>query len=268
MGGGRWGHTQFIPTTYQAYAVDFTGDGRRDIWADDPTDALASAANYLSRMGWQTGVPWGQEVILPAGFDTGLAGRGLTHSGWAGLGVRAVSGGLTSASASLILPDGPTGPAFLVTRNFDVILRYNNSELYGLGIGHLSDRLRGLGPIQGNFQPDANGLRLADRKELQDRLTRAGFDTQGTDGVIGPNSEAAIRDYQSARGLPVTGQPSRTLLERLRRGGLKGAPEQNGSARSAFATSRGRYPGPHRPRSHRRAHAPAQDRPMPEAICR
>jgi len=216
---GAMGHTQFIPTTYQAYAVDFTGDGRRDIWAYDPTDALASAANYLSRMGWQTGVPWGQEVILPAGFDTGLAGRGLTHSGWAGLGVRAVSGGLTSASASLILPDGPTGPAFLVTRNFDVILRYNISELYGLGIGHLSDRLRGLGPIQGNFQPDANGLRLADRKELQDRLTRAGFDTQGTDGVIGPNSEAAIRDYQSARGLPVTGQPSRTLLERLRRGG-------------------------------------------------
>ncbi|WP_435874416.1 lytic murein transglycosylase [Roseinatronobacter sp.] len=215
---GAMGHTQFIPTTYQAYAVDFTGNGRRDIWADDPTDALASAANYLSRMGWQTGVPWGQEVRLPDGFNTGLAGRGSTRSDWAGLGVRAVSGSLTGAPASLILPDGPRGPAFLVTRNFGVILRYNNSELYGLGIGHLSDRLRGGGPIQGNFQPDANGLRLGDRKELQERLTRAGFDTQGADGVIGPNSQAAIRAYQSARGLPVTGQPSRTLLERLRRG--------------------------------------------------
>jgi lytic murein transglycosylase len=215
---GAMGHTQFIPTTYQSYAVDFTGNGRRDIWADDPTDALASAANYLSRMGWQTGVPWGQEVRLPAGFNTGLAGRGSTRGDWAGLGVRAVSGSLTNAPASLILPDGPTGPAFLVTRNFGVILRYNNSELYGLGIGHLSDRLRGGGPIQGDFQPDANGLRLADRKELQERLTRAGFDTQGTDGVIGPNSEAAIRAYQQARGMPVTGRPSRALLDRLRRG--------------------------------------------------
>nr|WP_245963867.1 lytic murein transglycosylase [Roseibaca ekhonensis] len=215
---GAMGHTQFIPTTYQAYAVDFTGDGRRDIWADDPTDALASAANYLSRMGWQTGQPWGQEVRLPDGFNTGLAGRGATRGDWAALGVRAVSGTLANAPASLILPDGPRGPAFLVYRNFSVILRYNNSELYGIGIGHLSDRLRGGGPIQGDFQPDANGLRLGDRQELQRLLTRAGFDTQGADGVIGPNSEAAIRAYQRARGMPVTGQPSRALLEGLRRG--------------------------------------------------
>ncbi|MBN2759320.1 MAG: lytic murein transglycosylase [Rhodobacteraceae bacterium] len=215
---GAMGHTQFIPTTYQSYAVDFTGDGRRDIWADDPTDALASAANYLSRMGWQTGQPWGQEVFLPSGFNAGLAGRGSTRSDWAAMGVRAASGSWAGLPASLILPDGPNGPAFLVYRNFSVILRYNNSELYGLGIGHLSDRLRGLGPIQGNFQPDANGLRLGDRQELQRLLTRAGFDTQGDDGVIGPNSEAAIRAYQAARGMPVTGRPSRALLEGLRRG--------------------------------------------------
>jgi membrane-bound lytic murein transglycosylase B len=215
---GAMGHTQFIPTTYQSYAVDFTGDGRRDIWADDPTDALASAANYLARMGWQTGQPWGQEVFLPSGFNTALAGRGSTRSDWSTLGLRPTSGSFAGLSASLILPDGPNGPAFLVYRNFGVILRYNNSELYGLGIGHLSDRLRGAGPIQGNFQPDANGLRLADRQELQRLLTRAGFDTQGDDGVIGPNSEAAIRVYQAARGLPVTGQPSRVLLDQLRRG--------------------------------------------------
>ncbi len=219
---GAMGHTQFIPTTYQEYAVDFTGNGRRDIWAEDPTDALASAANYLSRMGWRQGQPWGVEVRLPEGFNTGLAGRGSTRavSAWSGLGVRTMAGGSVGdhGPASLILPDGPRGPAFLVFRNFSVILRYNNSEFYAIGIGHLADRLRGGGPIRGNFQPDRFGLRLADRQEIQRLLTRAGFDTQGVDGVIGPNSQSAIRAYQQARGVEVTGQPSRGLLERLQRG--------------------------------------------------
>ncbi|TVP71261.1 MAG: lytic murein transglycosylase [Rhodobacteraceae bacterium] len=219
---GAMGHTQFIPTTFQEYAVDFTGDGRRDIWSDDPSDALASAANYLSRMGWRRGQPWGVEVRLPDGFNTVLAGRGSTRSAaeWTGLGLRDMDGRNVQdhGAASLILPDGPRGPAFLVFNNFRVILRYNNSEFYGIGIGHLADRIAGRGPIRGNFQPDRNGLRLGDRREIQERLTRAGFDTQGTDGVIGPNSESAIRAYQQARGLPVTGQPSLDLLERLRRG--------------------------------------------------
>ncbi len=219
---GAMGHTQFIPTTYQEYAVDFTGNGRRDIWAEDPSDALASAANYLSRMGWRRGQPWGVEVRLPDGFNTGLAGRGSSRAvgDWAGLGLRDMDGRAVPdhGPASLILPDGPRGPAFLVFRNFSVILRYNNSELYGIGIGHLADRLRGGGPFRGNFQPDRFGLRLGERQEMQRRLTRAGFDTQGVDGVIGPNSEAAIRAYQQARGLSVTGQPSQALLERLRSG--------------------------------------------------
>ncbi len=216
---GAMGHTQFIPTTYQAYAVDFTGDGRRDIWAEDPADALASAANYLARMGWQAGRPWGVEVRLPQGFDTALAGRDSPRRDWASRGVKPVTGArLPEGASALILPDGPRGPAFLVTTNFDVILRYNSSEAYGLGIGHLSDRLRGGGPIQGQFQPDANGLRLADRQELQRRLTRAGFDTQGADGLVGPNTQSAIRAYQRARGAAVTGQPSPALLARLRAG--------------------------------------------------
>ena len=219
---GAMGHTQFIPTTYQDYAVDFTGNGRRDIWSDDPSDGLASAANYLSRMGWRRGALWGVEVRLPDGFNTGLAGRGSTRSvsDWAGLGLRDMDGRNPPdhGAASLILPDGARGPAFLVFQNFRSILRYNNSEFYAIGIGHLSDRLAGRGPIRGDFQPDRNGLRLNDRKEIQRLLTRAGFDTQGADGVIGPNSEAAIRAYQQARGLPVTGQPSRALLERLQRG--------------------------------------------------
>ena len=216
---GAMGHTQFIPTTYQEYAVDFTGNGRRDIWSEDPADALASAANYLSRMGWRRGQPWGVEVRLPDGFNTGLAGRGSTRSvsEWSGLGIRDMDGRTVPdhGAASLLLPDSPRGPAFLIFRNFTVLMRYNNSEFYVIGIGHLSDRLRGGGPIRGNFQPDRFGLRMGDRQDLQRRLTRAGFDTQGTDGVIGPNSEAAIRAWQQARGLPVTGQPSRAMLDAL-----------------------------------------------------
>jgi len=220
---GAMGHTQFIPTTYQEYAVDFTGNGRRDIWSEDPSDALASAANYLSRMGWRRGRPWGVEVRLPDGFDMGSTGRGSTRSvsAWTGAGVRDMDGRPVTdhGAASIIIPDGPRGPAFMTFSNFTTLTRYNNSEFYVIGIGHLSDRLRGGGPIRGNFQPDRFGLRVGDRQELQRRLTQAGFDTQGADGVIGPNSESAIRAWQQARGQTVTGQPSRAMLEQLRAGG-------------------------------------------------
>lgn len=219
---GAMGHTQFIPTTYQEYAVDFTGNGRRDIWAEDPADALASAAHYLARMGWTRGQPWGVEVRLPEGFNTGLAGRGSSRavSEWMGLGVRDMDGRAVPdhGPASIIIPDGPRGPAFMTFRNFTTLTRYNNSEFYVIGIGHLSDRLRGGGPIRGTFQPDRYGLRLGERQEMQRLLTRAGFDTQGADGVIGPNSQSAISAYQRARGVTVTGEPSRALLEQLQRG--------------------------------------------------
>lgn len=217
---GAMGHTQFIPTSYLAYAVDFTGDGRRDIWSDDPTDALASAAAYLKRSGWVYGQPWGLEVRLPAGFNTGLAGRGTSRStaSWASLGVRDARGNTVPdhGPASIILPSGASGPAFMTFRNFTVITRYNNSEKYVIGVGHLSDRIVGGAPIKGNFPPDAQGMTLDDRKEMQARLTRAGYDTGGADGVIGSKTEAAIRGYQSANGLPVDGQPSLDLLKRLR----------------------------------------------------
>lgn len=182
---GAMGHTQFIPTTYEAYAVDFTGDGRRDIWSDDPTDALASAAAYLQQMGWTRGVRWGQEVT-------------------------------NGASGGQIIQPQPGGPRFAVTDNFRVIKRYNNSNSYAIGVGHLADRIGGAGPLQTPFPPDANGLTKADRKELQERLTALGFDTDGVDGVIGPNSRAAISDYQRSQGLPTTGEPSIELLRRLR----------------------------------------------------
>ncbi len=183
---GAMGHTQFMPTTYEAYAVDFTGDGRRDIWSDDPTDALASAAAYLNRMGWTRGTRWGQEV-LPG----------------------------TSPGGNIIQPQAG-GPRFAVTDNFRVIKRYNNSDSYAIGVGHLADRIAGGGPFQTPFPPDRTGLTKADREELQRRLTAAGFDTDGVDGVIGPNSQAAISAYQRSVGLPETGTPSPDLLQRLR----------------------------------------------------
>ncbi|MFT7594962.1 MAG: membrane-bound lytic murein transglycosylase B [Paracoccaceae bacterium] len=217
---GAMGHTQFIPTSYLAYAVDFRGDGRRDIWSDDPTDALASAAAYLSRSGWKHGQPWGVEVKLPQGFNTGATGRGKTQSTaqWAALGVRDMDGRTVPnhGAASVIIPEGPKGPAFMTFRNFTVITRYNNSESYVIGIGHLSDRIVGGPPIRGSFAPDANGMRIEDRQDLQRRLTKAGFDTQGSDGVIGPNTRAAISGYQKSVGLPITGEPSLSLLARLR----------------------------------------------------
>jgi membrane-bound lytic murein transglycosylase B len=211
---GAMGHTQFIPTSYLEFAVDFTGDGRRDIWSEDPSDALASTAAYLKRSGWTTGLPWGMEVTLPGGFNAGLLGRGKGKSAaeWSALGVRAAGGGAL-AGGSII--DGG-GPYFLLTQNFATILRYNNAQNYAIGIGHLSDRLLGRGVVQASFGPDAAGMTKADRQELQERLTAAGFDTGGTDGVIGAKTKAAISAYQASEGLPVTGEPTLELLRRLR----------------------------------------------------
>ena len=182
---GAMGHTQFIPTSYLEFAVDYTGDGRRDIWSDDPSDALASAAAYLQRNGWTPGLRWGGEV------------------------------GTNAPSGAIIQPQ-PGGPQFTTTANFRVIKRYNNSDAYAIGVGHLADRIGGAGPLRGSFPPDANGLTKADRIDLQQRLTARGYDTQGTDGVIGRNTETAIRAFQAAQGLPVTGQPSQALLQALR----------------------------------------------------
>ncbi len=179
---GAMGHTQFIPTSFESLAVDFTGDGRRDIWGDDPTDSLASTANYLARSGWRRGEPWG-----------GLASEG--------------SGG------RVIQPSG--APAFRVFHNFDVIKRYNNADAYAIAVGHLSDRLRGGPPLAGLFSSE-RPLTLAERVELQERLTAAGFDTGGTDGNVGPRTIQAIRGFQGARGLPQTGFAEPSVLQALR----------------------------------------------------
>ncbi len=214
---GAMGHTQFIPTTYQAYAVDFRGDGRRDIWApNDPTDGLASAAAYLSRSGWRRGVPWGTEVRIPGGLR-GASGSSRSVAAWNAAGVTRARGGAVPdyGSARLEIPQ-TGGPAFLTFSNARVLRRYNNALKYVIGVGVLSDRIAGgAGLVQG-FGPDASGLTLEDRKAIQRGLNRRGFDVGEADGVIGPATEAAIRAFQRRSGLPVTGQPSLALLRALR----------------------------------------------------
>lgn len=216
---GAMGHTQFIPTSYLEFAVDFRGNGRRDIWSEDPTDGLASAAAYLSRHGWQRGLPWGLEVALPGGFDRSLAGTRRSMAEWRALGVRAAAGGNLPASgeARLMFPAGTRGPALLVTRNFDVIKRYNNADSYAIAIGHLSDRLRGAGPFVTPWPRDDRPLTEAERVELQRLLNARGLDTGGVDGRVGQMTLAAVREYQRQAGLVPDGYVSLDLLNRLRR---------------------------------------------------
>ncbi|MEM9427453.1 MAG: lytic murein transglycosylase [Pseudomonadota bacterium] len=217
---GAMGHTQFIPTSYLAYAVDFRGDGKRDIWSDDPTDALASTAAYLKRFGWTKGQPWGVEVVLPRGFDYSQAGERVKRSPseWAAMGVRDTRGGRVPnhGRASILLPAGSQGAAFMIFNNFHVIERYNAADAYVIGVGHLSDRIRGGDPIKAKWPRDDRNLRFAERKEMQRLLTARGFNTQGVDGIIGPNTIQAIRRFQSTQGMVPDGYASYDLLSRLR----------------------------------------------------
>ncbi|AWB50156.1 lytic murein transglycosylase [Gemmobacter aquarius] len=214
---GAMGHTQFIPSSYQAFAVDFDGDGRRDIWSDDPADALASTAAYLARSGWQTGRPWGVEVALPAGFDYGLTGERPVAE-WQALGVRTAQGQALPdhGVGSILLPAGARGAAFLIFGNFRAIERYNAADAYVIAIGHLADRLRGGGPIRAAWPREDRVLSFAERQEMQERLGRAGYDTGGVDGKIGPKTVAAVRAFQRSVGMVADGYPSLELLGRLR----------------------------------------------------
>lgn len=217
---GAMGHTQFIPTSYLDYAVDFTGDGKRDIWSDNPTDALASTAAYLARFGWVKGQPWGVEVKLPRSFDYAAANRKVTRSPaqWANLGVVGVDGNPVPnhGAASILLPAGGQGAVFMIFRNFEVIERYNAADAYVIGVGHLSDRIGGGVAIQADWPRGDRALTFAERQEMQRRLTAAGFSTQGVDGKIGPKTLEAVRAFQQSRGLTADGYASLSLLNRLR----------------------------------------------------
>ena len=223
---GAFGHTQFMPTTYQRIAVDGDGDGRRDLVASIP-DALASTANYLKKAGWRTGEPWGYEVKLPPGFDISLAGRKnkRTLRDWAARGVvrrstPSAEDTLTSvdAMAGLLLPAGANGPAWLVFRNFDAIYSYNAAESYALAIALLSDRLRGLPPPVVAWPTDDAGLGRGERKQLQQLLLARGHAIGEADGMIGTLTRRAIVLEQQRLGLqPADGRAGMKILDALRR---------------------------------------------------
>ena len=219
---GAFGHTQFMPSTFERIAVDFDGDGRRDLVGSVP-DALASTAHYLDRSGWRTGEPWGVEVELPEGFDAGLAGRTKrrTLSEWFKYGLQTADGkpldlpGQTRAA--LLLPAGADGPAFLVFRNFDAIYSYNAAISYALAIAHLSDRLRGGGPFETPWPTDDPGLSRAQRRELQELLIARGHDIGEVDGMLGSRTREAIRIEQQRLGHdPADGRGGLKILEALR----------------------------------------------------
>lgn len=221
---GAFGHTQFMPSTYERLAVDFDGDGRRDL-VSSTTDALASTANFLKRAGWQTGMPWGFEVKIPQGVSIAGESRRNKRSlnSWIAQGVTRtdgtalIQGNLSgSTPAGLITPAGTNGPAFLVFKNFDAIYSYNAAESYGLAIAHLSDRLRGGTPFLTAWPTDDAGTSRAERREIQQFLIQRGYDIGAVDGLIGDKSRQAIQKEQSRLGLNPTGRAGQQILRAFR----------------------------------------------------
>jgi membrane-bound lytic murein transglycosylase B len=221
---GSWaaamGHTQFIPTSYLSSAVDWTGDGKKDIWGSKE-DALASTANYLAKAGWMRDRPWGWPVTLPKGFNKSLIGRShwKTVAEWQQMGISGEGLNAPQAKAFVMIPQGPEGPAFLVTKNFMAIMAYNLSHSYALAVAHLGDRIQGGAPFGGNWPDTGFGLTFQQRVSIQKLLTSRGFDTGGSDGRFGARTYEAVLGFQKKMGLALDGKPSAKLLEQLRAGG-------------------------------------------------
>jgi lytic murein transglycosylase len=212
---GAMGHTQFMPSSYMKYAVDQTGDGHADIWTST-SDAIASTANYLKSFGWVPGLPWGIEVVVPEGFDHNLYRAGFASFRSAGL-RRADGGSLpSSGEARLFYPAGHTGPALLLTANFDVIKKYNSSDAYALAVGHLGDRIVGRPALQGEWPVKAPRLDMKGVTDLQHRLKRLGLYSHDADGRIGTGTRDAVRQYQQRAGLLADGWPTPALLARMK----------------------------------------------------
>ncbi|HQT52585.1 MAG TPA: lytic murein transglycosylase [Phenylobacterium sp.] len=217
---GAMGQTQFIPTSFLATAVDGDGDGRRDVWGSTH-DALASAANLLSKGGWQRGQGWAREVTVPDGFDYSLTeGPRETPDWWAQHGVRRTdglpwSGADAGAKAMLITPTGAQGPAFLLFPNHFVIRKYNNATTYALGVGLLADRFGGMGGVIKPW-PYETALSIGDRIAIQRALAQLGFDPGQPDGVVGVNTRTALRNWQKSRGLTADGYLSQDMVQRLK----------------------------------------------------
>ncbi len=210
---GAMGHTQFMPSTYLKYAVDYKGKGWVDIWSDNPIDALASAASYLSSHGWNMSLPWGCVVTLPLDFDFALTAPKIlrTVSEFLDIGLDGLPSEL-DALGSVFLPMGAPGPAFWISDNFNVLKQYNKSVSYALSIGLLSDGFKTGALRHLNWPRNTKALSRRDMQKLQSLLTDQGFDTQGRDGLFGPNTELAIRRFQSKNALVEDGYPSHHLL--------------------------------------------------------
>ncbi len=217
---GAMGHMQFVPSTFTGHAVDYNGDGRKDIWGSLP-DAFASAANFLRDLGWQPGQIWGREVRLPEDFNLMLATMDVkkTLAEWSSLGVRRSDGtALPQAdmAGSIVLPQGYKGPAFLVYDNFRTILRWNRSINYAISVCYLADRIAGLPQIANGRDAEHEPLSREEAKEMQRLLNLLGFDAGPEDGFPGPHTSSAIRAFQDEHSLPPDGYPSPALLKRLR----------------------------------------------------
>jgi peptidoglycan lytic transglycosylase B len=217
---GAFGPTQFMPTSFKRYAVDFDGDGRRDV-VDSVPDVIASTANNLKKDGWVSGQSWGYEVVVPKGFNFLLADRSrvMTVQEWERLGIRRAGGKAfprPDDRAYLLVPAGAQGPGFLMLQNFRVIMKYNPAEAYALAIGHLADRLRGGEPLVQPWPRHERVLTRAERYELQQRLSARGYDVGEPDGRLGGKTRSALRQFQSTVGAVPDGFASAALLERLR----------------------------------------------------
>ncbi|KHN66044.1 lytic transglycosylase [Acinetobacter calcoaceticus] len=221
---GAFGHTQFMPSTYERLAVDFDGDGRRDL-VSSTVDALASTANFLNKAGWQAGMPWGFEVKVPQGMSIDGEGRRSKKalSSWSARGVTRIDGSplvqgalSSSTSAGLMAPAGVNGPVFLVFKNFDAIYSYNAAESYGLAIAHLSDRLKGARPFAASWPTDDPGTSRMERREIQQFLINRGYDIGAVDGLIGDKTRVAIRQEQTRLGLNPTGRAGQQILRAFR----------------------------------------------------
>ncbi|MBJ9374205.1 MULTISPECIES: lytic murein transglycosylase [Acinetobacter] len=221
---GAFGHTQFMPSTYEELAVDFDGDGRRDL-VSSTSDALASTANFLKKRGWQTGMPWGFEVKIPAGASVSGESRRnkKSLSSWVNRGFTRVDGtpiiqgNLSEGSqAGLMMPAGANGPAFLVFKNFDAIYSYNAAESYALAIAHLSDRLQGKGGFQTAWPTEDAGTSRAERREIQNYLLKKGYAIGDADGLIGDKTRQAIQQEQVKLGLSPTGRAGQQILKAFR----------------------------------------------------
>ena len=217
---GAMGHMQFLPSTFIRYAVDYTGNGHKDIWGSLP-DAFASAANYLSNIGWRSEEIWGREVRLPEEFDlrSTKLNRKKTIEEWSALGVRRSDGLALSRvdmEGSILLPQGHKGPAFLVYNNFHAIMSWNRSINFAISVGHLADRIVGFPKIAFGRQAEHEPLSRDEIEEIQHLLNRHGFDAGAEDGLPGPITSAGIRAFQDEFSLPPDGYPSLTVLQHLR----------------------------------------------------